>query len=1225
MGDIFLNPITFSFKLLNNYKRLLIKSLKSSDISNGDIDRILKDIEVEKGVFFSLNREYEKGQDSFYKFCQKHGLSKEIPGMFANIPGVLYHHQEEAIEHIIKGKTTIISTGTGSGKTESFLIPIIDYCLKNNQKGIKAIIIYPMNALANDQIERIAKSTEKNNITFGLYTSQTPHKKSAENIDPLSKNHLVTRQDMQQSPPDILLTNHVMLDRMLIRPKDRQMFIKSRETTKYIVLDEIHIYRGNKATHLKYLLDRLKYIFSSSITQIGCSATLKPPNGKEGILKSNNLRNFIKPLLNVSDYKTVKPKYVEDILSNNSKESINQFKHDSLTGWQLKVGNKKGIQNLNNLTGLNFADSDLLPSENNNKIYKQLSRNKFVIEFKNELKEKGALSFTDLNKIIAKIIPDKNIKYEPEKILKSYLSAISFVNHNFGENPILDFRIHLFLRDIGGSLKCCIKCQRYHSGEKEICDNCGFPLFHVYNNDIEKCIGKISDGKLKYNLLKESDDPPNVHYVLISKAENDGSENEIGNLKFRQQLKVVEDYIILDYDKYGKLKLELLEDVNHNNIVDQTIPLIDGNKEYQYLHNIVKSILDINHGKQKKLLGFIDNREKASRYTSVLRDEFISKYFREIIKLNYNSSLKINLKDNWELLNNKIDEYSNTDNELLSQAIKEMELWYTRFISKPSRKYQEAEDIVRIKNIEKYNDFERELLNIFLQERAIDKSFINPDPDSDYIIFQKYWATDKRSICYESSQTEQQMSSITLSNNPNSVYYEFVDNYGIEKVKDAIGNLIEKSIIIKEEIEGKEHFYLNAKQLYLNIQESQYKNIREINEEYFLISALHSAEVKGKKRQQIEKYFQDTKINFLLATPTLELGIDIGTLKNILMVGAPPMPSNYAQRAGRAGRGNAGDHYALIITFCNQNNNHDVYYFNNPKEMINGLITPPYFKPVNEDIIKKHINAFIIAKYGLNKNKYSVLAKNQQFLDHISDDLNNIFGDVFGEIEDYFSNEFSKKWQMYEVQSRQAGNYNLNRFYDVGFLPDFTFRKDKVRVYDKNTIDKDKINEIGSYNKDYKSISKRIPEQAYKKFAPGRTIFMAGKVYKILPEGDKDIIEDEHKNPVHSFKYLLAEEVKKYASKDRIFDKYILREEFSNYNSFQKIKGVVEKSYQDSLNIYFYNMGRSIFKDEKTFKKDDNEFILGYKVQRESLIFRFNQLICNDQQIYSFCSVYFAN
>jgi len=134
-------------------------------------------------------------------------------------------HQQQAFERLSgeDSVSTLVATGTGSGKTECFLYPILDYCWRHRgEPGIKALIIYPMNALATDQAHRIAKLIHENpdlrgNITAGMYVGG--HEAVASKV--MGMDCIITDRDMlRQSPPDILLTNYKMLDYLLIRPQD---------------------------------------------------------------------------------------------------------------------------------------------------------------------------------------------------------------------------------------------------------------------------------------------------------------------------------------------------------------------------------------------------------------------------------------------------------------------------------------------------------------------------------------------------------------------------------------------------------------------------------------------------------------------------------------------------------------------------------------------------------------------------------------------------------------------------------------------------------------------------------------------------------------------------------------------------------------------------------------------------------------------------------------------
>ena len=193
-------------------------------------------------------------------------------------------HQEKAFNRLSlpDPKSTIISTGTGSGKTEAFLFPIIDYCYQHRgESGIKAIIIYPMNALANDQAKRIARfiqgdSNLKGNVTAGLFVGQEPQDMGQMAMG--SEMVITHKETMRTSPPDILLTNYKMLDYLLIRPNDYPLWKNNHpETLKFLVVDELHTFDGAQGSDLACLVRRLKARVKAPkkyVCCIGTSATL---------------------------------------------------------------------------------------------------------------------------------------------------------------------------------------------------------------------------------------------------------------------------------------------------------------------------------------------------------------------------------------------------------------------------------------------------------------------------------------------------------------------------------------------------------------------------------------------------------------------------------------------------------------------------------------------------------------------------------------------------------------------------------------------------------------------------------------------------------------------------------------------------------------------------------------------------------------------------------------
>ena len=230
-------------------------------------------------------------------------LQKDMASLFTPSSRPLYEHQEQALREVIQQQQNIVvATGTGSGKTECFLIPMLDMLLKEGDNlslaGVRAVILYPMNALVNDQVKRLRQllcRQKTARIRFGFYTSRTEKekKKALESlaaefeayepeelrqlfteaereslnderlieqaIEKTSQVQLLSREEIWEAPPHILITNYSMLEHMLIRPVERrEIFEASVDTFKMLVVDEAHTYDGSKGTEVSMLLERFK-------------------------------------------------------------------------------------------------------------------------------------------------------------------------------------------------------------------------------------------------------------------------------------------------------------------------------------------------------------------------------------------------------------------------------------------------------------------------------------------------------------------------------------------------------------------------------------------------------------------------------------------------------------------------------------------------------------------------------------------------------------------------------------------------------------------------------------------------------------------------------------------------------------------------------------------------------------------------------------------------------
>jgi len=241
-----------------------------------------------KGPYVTLSREFAPGPTLAELLAAGGGHLglRKLNWPFG--AGPLFAHQAAALRAAESGRNIVVKTGTGSGKTESFLLPVLSGILRmkdEGRQGTKAILLYPMNALANDQLERLRGLIRDTGvgITFALYTgdSETVTRTLGE---PVEGNELTRKDDIRRCPPDIILTNYKQLEFLLVRKADRALFTPA---LRYLVLDEIHSYRGALATEVACLLRRLKArcgLQPGELRAIGTSATVSQDAGGDAAL-----------------------------------------------------------------------------------------------------------------------------------------------------------------------------------------------------------------------------------------------------------------------------------------------------------------------------------------------------------------------------------------------------------------------------------------------------------------------------------------------------------------------------------------------------------------------------------------------------------------------------------------------------------------------------------------------------------------------------------------------------------------------------------------------------------------------------------------------------------------------------------------------------------------------------------------------------------------------------
>ncbi|KPL83067.1 DEAD/DEAH box helicase [Thermanaerothrix daxensis] len=184
-------------------------------------------------------------------------------------PYHLYRHQEQALEKAHRGESYVVTTGTGSGKSLTYFLPIVDFILRRPAADTTvALIVYPMNALVNSQLQALealkagykARTGRAFPITFAKYTGETKEDE---------------RQAIRQHPPHILLTNYMMAELMLVRREDQRFLDPTRGGLHFLVFDELHTYRGRQGADVAMLIRRLKERAAApNLIHIGTSATM---------------------------------------------------------------------------------------------------------------------------------------------------------------------------------------------------------------------------------------------------------------------------------------------------------------------------------------------------------------------------------------------------------------------------------------------------------------------------------------------------------------------------------------------------------------------------------------------------------------------------------------------------------------------------------------------------------------------------------------------------------------------------------------------------------------------------------------------------------------------------------------------------------------------------------------------------------------------------------------
>ncbi|MBU2115364.1 MAG: DEAD/DEAH box helicase [Gammaproteobacteria bacterium] len=435
-----------------------------------------------------------------------------------------YIHQLEAwrVLNQEKPRSTVVTSGTGSGKTECFLVPLLNDLAKQVKQqdspliGVQAIMLYPLNALINSQQERLSAWTRgfDGKIRYALYTGETENTappKATKAFKTNKPEKVEYREDIRNAPPPILVTNSTILEYMLVRPIDREILSKSKRKLKWIILDEAHTLVGTQAAEISMLLRRTMIAFDvkpEDVRFVATSATIG--DAKDWERTEKLLKEFLAGLAGVA------PEQVSVV---KGKRFIPSIPDDT---------DVDGNISISDLQGLNSGDA-----------YKLLCQ----IPLMRHLRKKLIHSPMTLDDIAKALHPD--VEYIEAKHRDNALKLIdvttdAYPDGNAEYEAFFPLRAHLFHRAQRG-LWACVDPNCIHKKGTELED--GWPFGRVFVTERHKCLEGCNAPVYELTHCKDCKEPSLAASLVI-----DFSGNRVLQAREQDELDEFSDDIENDHE-----------------------------------------------------------------------------------------------------------------------------------------------------------------------------------------------------------------------------------------------------------------------------------------------------------------------------------------------------------------------------------------------------------------------------------------------------------------------------------------------------------------------------------------------------------------------------------------------------------------------------------------------------------------------------------------------------
>ena len=369
-----------------------------------------------------------------------------------------YKHQAESWKALAEGKSIVVTSGTGSGKTECFMYPVLsDLYEQGHTNAIEAIFLYPLNALMEDQKKRLSEYCQATGLHFAVYNGDSPEYREDGRNQKLA-NEVVTRDEIRDTKnagtrPEILLTNPSMLEYILVRQKDQQMLQASSGKLRWIVIDEAHSYSGSSAVELAYQIKRILEAFGQKAEDVRFACTSATIGGNEG---TQSLAEFIA---------TITGQPVEQIQVIGGDRLVRPLDNDKL--------------------------ADVLKEKN-------LPSSEKVLSLRDKINEVAGMTLQQMWEWLCPDTPYDNKNLLPALRLLDDLCEISQ-----DKNPVLSLRAHFFMRAISGLYACANEnCAGVNPAvpmyghlttyKASVCPHCNAPLLEIVQ--CKRCGGFVLMG-----------------------------------------------------------------------------------------------------------------------------------------------------------------------------------------------------------------------------------------------------------------------------------------------------------------------------------------------------------------------------------------------------------------------------------------------------------------------------------------------------------------------------------------------------------------------------------------------------------------------------------------------------------------------------------------------------------------------------------------------------------